>query len=461
MLRAEIHGPRIRVHEQGDRSLDGMFRLIELADREQPLHEVLTAMCAEVATIARADVASIYVRETDADGPAYVMRGNVGFPDGAVGVVRLRAGEGITGFAAERLRPVSLADAERDQHFKYIPGLGEERFPALLAVPVLRDGGAAGVLVLQRRQARAFTAEEVVLATALVPVINHALERVAERERSRSRRRERGVARLRGVHVSGGTAMGRAVVLPTLAALAGVEAPAGGSAGAVPPEEVLDRLAADLRKATAAARGSLSPLSPAGCTRGRTTHPATPRAFGATAAAAEREMVHLSFVLEDRRLRNRLVLACAAPAPLKALSELARDYARVPFRAASGDPATAELMAERAAEIEDLCVIVHAAMNGRPLVRAGAVVVAERLRGFPALYALARGATAFVVDGDVPGEAVGASLARAAGVPVLASVAGVFSWVQPDDLLVVDADAAQVSVNPTATAVARLRRSRA
>jgi len=160
MFPAKSRNLRIRVHEQGDRSLDGMFRLIEVAEREQPLHEVLNAMCAEVAAVAYADVASIYVREVEADGPVFVMRGNVGFPTAAVGSVRLRAGEGITGFAAERLRPVSLAVAERDAHYKYIPGLGEERFPALLAVPVLRGGGAAGVLVLQRREADAFNAAD-------------------------------------------------------------------------------------------------------------------------------------------------------------------------------------------------------------------------------------------------------------------------------------------------------------
>jgi phosphotransferase system enzyme I (PtsP) len=434
MLPAEDRFANVRVHEQGDRSLDGIFRLIEVAERQEPLHDVLTAACTEVAAIAGADIASIYVREEDADGAVFVMRGNVGFPASAVGTVRLRSGEGITGFVAERLRPVSVAVAERDAHFKYIPGLGEERFPSLLAVPVLRGGAVAGVLVLQRRETRGFTSEEVVLATALAPVINHVLERTLERERLRSQQAERGVARLRGACVAAGAAMGRAVVLPTLAALARAaagpaESPAAGGLG---PDEALARIEADLRKAAAAVG----------------------------AERARQEIANLALVLDDRRFRNRLALACATNAPLRALVEIGRDYARVPFRAASGDAGAAELLAERAAEIEDLCVIVHAHMQGRLLVHAGAVVVAERLRGFMALHALARGASAFVVDADVPEAAAGAALARAAGVPVLGSVAGIFTWVRPDDLLVVDADAASVRVNPPATAVARFRTER-
>jgi len=40
-------------------------------------------------------------------------------------------------------------------------------------------------------------------------------------------------------------------------------------------------------------------------------------------------------------------------------------------------------------------------------------------------------------------------------------VTGIFSWVHPDDLLVVDADAGSVRINPGATAVARFRSERA
>jgi phosphoenolpyruvate-protein kinase (PTS system EI component) len=45
-------------------------------------------------------------------------------------------------------------------------------------------------------------------------------------------------------------------------------------------------------------------------------------------------------------------------------------------------------------------------------------------------------------------------------VPLVASVAGVFAWVHPGDLLVVDADGGSVRVNPEATQVARFRNQR-
>ena len=432
MAMADDRDPSMFVHERGNQSLDGIFRLIEVAGQQQPLDDVLAAMCAGVASTAGADVVSIYVREDSDEGEVFTMRGNVGFPDEAVGRVHLRAGEGIIGFVAERLRPVSVATAASDEHFKYIPGLGEERFPAMLAVPVLRGSSAAGVLVLQRGLTRVFTSEEVVLATALAAVISHALERAAEHEREQTRRAERGVARLRGVPLSSGTAMGRVEVLPTLASLArSAPVPAAAGGASLPFESVARRLRADLDRAA---------------------HNATP--------ASAREIASLGLILDDHRFCERLALASAAPAPLKALSELARDYARVSLQTNWGDGGTADLMTGRAAEIEDLCVLAHAALSGRPLVRSGAIVLAEHLRTFQALSAIARGATGFVVEGDLEEEGTVARIVRAAGLPLLKMVTGIFSWVHPDDLLVVDGDAGNVRINPGATAVARFRSGR-
>ena len=183
-------------------------------------------------------------------------------------------------------------------------------------------------------------------------------------------------------------------------------------------------------------------------------------AAGAAGAAA-RELASLTLILDDRRFRERLVTAAGGPAPLKSMSELAREYARVAFSAAAGDSATEELMTERAAEIEDLCVIVHGAISGQTLVRPGDILVTERLGVLSAAHALSRGVSAVVVDGPLTDAGAVAALARAAGAPLVAGVAGVFAWVHPGDLLVVDADAGSVRVNPEATQVARFRNQRA
>jgi len=418
-----------QIHGAGDRALDGIFRLIALGDEDRPLEEVLTSMCGDVAAIARADVASIYVREDGADGLRFTMRGNVGFPPEAIGRVHLRPGEGITGFAADRMRPVSVAVGKQDRHFKYISGLGEEKYPALLAVPILRGGTTAGVLVLQRSVSSAFSDGEVVLATALAAVINHAIERGEDRERRQARSNDRRAVRLGGRSIVGGAAMGRAELLPTLSALTGRDA---GEPPAPPVkiEATVERLQSELRKAAANA-----------------------------GEAASGELRGLSLILEDWRFRAGLAQGCEAPAPLKALSALARSYARVAFTVPPSDRDGAEIIRDRAAEIEDLCVFVYAAsLRGRPLVRSGTIVVAERLRPFAAIHAITSGASGFVVEGDLREDSAAAALVRSAGLPLLASVGGVFSWLQPEDLLVIESGG--LRINPPATAIAHFRNAR-
>ena len=55
------------------------------------------------------------------------MRGNVGFPKGARGTVRLNVGEGITGLAVESLYPVSAAWAPDHGHYREFPELERVR----------------------------------------------------------------------------------------------------------------------------------------------------------------------------------------------------------------------------------------------------------------------------------------------------------------------------------------------
>ena len=151
----------IQVHHRGDRGVDGILRLIELAAHDGSMESMLGAMCDELAAIIGADIASVYVREDD----HLVMRGNHGFGENAVGTT-LMVGEGITGLVAECMRPVSAAHAAAEAAYKAVPGLGEERFPVFVGVPLIGAGAVLGVLVLQRRK-KPFSADEVTLATAL------------------------------------------------------------------------------------------------------------------------------------------------------------------------------------------------------------------------------------------------------------------------------------------------------
>lgn len=389
----------VHVHHRGDRGVDGILRLIELASHDGPLETTLSAMCDELAVIAGIDVASVYVRE----GDRLVMRGNHGFARTAIGATSLAVGEGITGLVAECMRPVSAAHAAAEAAYKHVPGLGEERFPVFVGVPLIGGGAVIGVLVLQRRE-RPFAADEVTLATALGAPVTLAIER----------RRAAAIrsARLLGVARVGGAVLGHAAVVPTTTALA--NAPV------------------DLDRATTRVRDDL----------GRAMRRLGEVAAPEVGAALDR----MALALCDQRLRERLVAAAGQPTGLRSV---AKDYARAPYRLG-----TAPEAADHATEIEELCVLLGDPRSLRP----GTVWIADRIGAFVAIAAVARGASALVAGAQISPAA--AAVARAAGLPTVSDVPGLFGWARPSDLLAVDGDTGTVLVHPAPTDIERLRHAR-
>jgi phosphotransferase system, enzyme I, PtsP len=393
-LRSVVH-----VHHRGDRGVDGIMRLIELANQDGPIEPTLCAMCDELAAIAGADVASVYVCEAE----RLVMRGNHGFPASAVGATTLTVGEGITGLVAACMRPVSAARAAAELAYKHIPGLGEERFPVFAGVPLISAGAVIGVLVLQR-SARPFEAAEITLATALGAPVTLAIERgLAGAVRS---------ARLPGLAHVAGVGLGRAAVVPTTTSLAGTP---------VDLERALARLRDDLGRVMRKLGDAPSPD---------------------VGAALDR----FALTFCDQRLRDRLVAAAGQPTGLRGV---AKDYARTPYRLGA-----APELGDHASEIEQLCALLGDARALRP----GAIWIADRIGSFVAITAVARGAAALVAGDAVSPSAI--AIASAAGLPTLSQVAGLFSWARPEDLLAVDGDAGLVLVHPAPTDIERLRRAR-
>ena len=384
------------------------MRLIELASHDGPLETMLGAMCDELAVIASVDIASIYV----CDGGTLVMRGNHGFPPTAIGTV-LAVGEGITGLVAECMRPVSAAHAAAEAAYKPVPGLGEEQFPVFAGVPLISGGAVVGVLVLQRRR-RAFATDEVTLATALGAPVTLAIER---RRASAVR-----AARLAGQGHGGGVVLGRAGMVPTSTAM-----------GTAPTDidRALARLRDDLGRAVRRLDESDDKL---------------------VGAALDR----LALALCDQRLRERLVEAAGQPAGLRAV---AKDYARAAHRVGprvepGGVSPTGGTDDERVAEIEELCVLI-----GALSLRPGAIWIADRIGAFVALAAVARGASALVAGDGASPTAI--AIARAARLPIVTGVPGLFGWARPGDLLAVDGETGTVLVHPAPTEIERLRQARA
>ena len=89
----------------------------------------------------------------------------------AVHQTRMRLGEGLVGRVARAGRVVNTADAPAERGFRYMPETGEEAYSSFLGVPIQRLGETLGVLVVQSREAREFTSDEVYALEVVAMVV--------------------------------------------------------------------------------------------------------------------------------------------------------------------------------------------------------------------------------------------------------------------------------------------------
>jgi uroporphyrinogen-III synthase len=83
-----------------------------------------------------------------------------------LGTLRIKMGEGVTGWVAEHKSVVALpANAGSDARFKRFPGLVEDTYEAFLSVPLVSSGEPIGVVNVHHRDAHPHSKEEVGLLT--------------------------------------------------------------------------------------------------------------------------------------------------------------------------------------------------------------------------------------------------------------------------------------------------------
>ncbi len=103
------------------------------------------------------EVCSIY-RLPDSD--TLELCATEGLAPEAVHVTRMRLGEGLVGRVARDARPINTPNAPAARGFRYMPETGEERYSSFLGVPIQRLGERLGVLVVQSKEARSYSEDE-------------------------------------------------------------------------------------------------------------------------------------------------------------------------------------------------------------------------------------------------------------------------------------------------------------
>src|ERR1700692_4515644 len=136
-------------------------------------HEVLDRVVEFASALVKCDSCLIYVLE----GEELVLRASKNPHPEAVDRLKLRVGQGITGWVAEHNEPVAIPEkAAQDPRFQFFHELPEDSYEAFLSVPLMCRGRVVGVINLQHRQHHASRRREIRVISTVEFLVGAELE---------------------------------------------------------------------------------------------------------------------------------------------------------------------------------------------------------------------------------------------------------------------------------------------
>jgi uroporphyrinogen-III synthase len=154
-------------------AIDALHEIGSSIAAADPLNAVLERVVEFVSTVVSCDSCFVYVLE----GEDLVLRASKTPHLDVVGRLKLRMGEGITGWVAEHRQPVAVGRrAWEDPRFQTFNELPEDRYDAFLSVPVLSRGKLVGVINVQHREPHEHGRREIQLISMLGFIVGAEIE---------------------------------------------------------------------------------------------------------------------------------------------------------------------------------------------------------------------------------------------------------------------------------------------
>lgn len=139
-----------------------------------PLHEVLGRIVTLIASGVECDSCFVYLLEDD----ELVLRASKNPQPDLIDRLKLRLGQGITGWVAQHRQPVALAEnASQDPRFNFFSELPEDRYEAFLSVPIVCRSKLVGVINLQHRLSHVHSPREIKFISTMGFLVGAEIER--------------------------------------------------------------------------------------------------------------------------------------------------------------------------------------------------------------------------------------------------------------------------------------------
>jgi len=168
----------INIHEILKQKEEELMILHEVAkdiSSNLEIKELLKKIVEMVINFTTADSCLIYLYDRKND--ELILSASSHEEDKNLGAIKLRIGEGVTGWAAKEKKPVVIpGKAYEDKRFKAFTILEEDRYESFLSVPILSKDEIVGVMNLRKREEYSYPTPQISLLFTVSRYLGSAIE---------------------------------------------------------------------------------------------------------------------------------------------------------------------------------------------------------------------------------------------------------------------------------------------
>jgi signal transduction protein with GAF and PtsI domain len=146
--------------EQKEQELRILHEVAKDISSNLELRELLNRIVAMIMNFVTADSCLIYLYDRQND--ELILTASSKPKEKSIGRVKLKIGEGVTGWAAKEKRPVVLPkEAYKDQRFKTFVSLEEDKYQAFMSIPILSKDEVIGVMNIRNMETHSYPKHQV------------------------------------------------------------------------------------------------------------------------------------------------------------------------------------------------------------------------------------------------------------------------------------------------------------
>ena len=166
-----------------------LHRISGIVSSNMSLKDMLGELIGLVVSVTNCDACLVYLLEPAA---AEIVLCASQLPHAKeIGNIRMKIGEGVTGWVAQHRSVVALSSrASSDSRFKFFNALPEDTYEAFLSVPLISSGDVIGVINVHHKKGRQHSPEEVALLTYMAEQMGGAIAKARLFEKSQASTRK-------------------------------------------------------------------------------------------------------------------------------------------------------------------------------------------------------------------------------------------------------------------------------